>query len=273
MRTIGSTNPSVRDFLATHPVFTKAEFAAYLGAGRTRTRDAQLQYYARQGRIARVRRGLYSTVLPRDAGTSASPDPYLVASKMAEDAVLAYHTALAFYGRAHSHRSILTYLTVRASRSLHFRGLTFRGIKFPKILRSEKDRFFGVRSEDRQGLGVRVTGLERTLVDILDRPDLSGGWEEIWRSLESIEYFNLDSVIEYALSLKNATTIAKVGFYLEQHRDALMVEERHLSRLRAHRPRGRHYLAGDRAGEGRLVSGWNLIVPSAILERSWQEVR
>lgn len=273
MRDSQSTTPSIQQFLASHPIFTKSEFVAFLGGGRTRTRDAQLDYYSRTGRILRVRRGLYCTLSPGQSTSSVAPDPYLVSSKLAEDAVLAYHTALAFYGRAYSHRSVLTYLTGRASRSLSFRGLTFRGIKFPRILRSEKDRFFGVRTEDRQGLGVRVTGLERTLVDVLDRPDLSGGWEEIWRSLESIEYFNLDGVIEYALSLKNATTIAKVGFYLEQHRDALMVEERHLSRLRTHRPRGRHYLTGGRAGEGRLVSGWSLIVPSAILERSWQEVR
>jgi hypothetical protein len=46
---------------------------------------------------------------------------------------------------------------------------------------------------------LRVAGLERTLVDVLDRPDLSGSWEEIWRSLESVEFFDLDKVVEYAL--------------------------------------------------------------------------
>jgi len=271
VRHSSSTKSSARVFLSTHPVFTKAEFAADLGGRRERTRDAQLDYYTRTGRILRVRRGLYVT-LPAPNATAGSADPYLVAAKMTEDAVLAYHTALAFYGRAHSHRSVLTYLTGRASRPTHFQGFAFRGVRFPKPLRSEKERLFGVRTEDRQGLAVRVTGLERTLVDVLDRPDLSGGWEEIWRSLESVEYVNPELVTQYALTLKNATTAAKVGFYLEQHRESLMVEERYLDRLLAHRPQGRHYLAGGRAKEGRLVSGWNLIVPATILERSWQEV-
>jgi hypothetical protein len=35
------------------------------------------------------------------------------------------------------------------------------------------------------------------LVDILNRPDLSGSWEEIWRSVESIEYLDIDSLYEY----------------------------------------------------------------------------
>ena len=43
----------------------------------------------------------------------------------------------------------------------------------------------GVESHHRHDVDVRVTGYERTLVNVLDRPDLTGSWEEIWRSLES----------------------------------------------------------------------------------------
>jgi predicted transcriptional regulator of viral defense system len=114
--------------------------------------------------------------------------------------------------------------------------------------------------------------LERTLVDVLDRPDLSGSWEEIWRSLEGIEFFDLDQVVEYALLLDNATTIAKVGFYLEQHRESLMVEEGHLNPLRDRRPRQPHYLDSSNRRSGKLVANWNLVVPVAVFERTWGEV-
>ncbi len=57
------------------------------------------------------------------------------------------------------------------------------------------------------------------------------------RSLESVEFFDLDKVVEYALLLGNATTGAKVGFFLEQHREPLMVEDRHLKALQGLRPR------------------------------------
>ena len=69
-------------------------------------------------------------------------------------------------------------------------------------------------------------------MDVLDRPRHSGGWEEIWRSLESVEFFDVERVVEYALLLDNATTAAKVGFYLEQHRDALMIEPADIEVLR-----------------------------------------
>jgi predicted transcriptional regulator of viral defense system len=78
----------------------------------------------------------------------------------------------------------------------------------------------------RIGLPLRVTDIERTFVDVLDRPDLSGGWEEIWRSLESVEYVKTERVVEYALLLNKSTTVAKLGFFLEQHKDHLMVEDK-----------------------------------------------
>ena len=107
---------------------------------------------------------------------------------------------------------------------------------------------------DRSGMEVRVTSLERTMVDVLNRPDVAGGWEEIWRSLESVEFFDLDKVVEYALLLGNATTAAKVGFFLEQHREPLMIEEKHLKSLHGLRPRQPHYLDRDKRRSGHLVS-------------------
>ena len=100
-------------------------------------------------------------------------------------------------------------------------------------------------------------------------PALSGSWEEIWRSLESVEFFDLDKVVKYTLLLGNATTTAKVGFFLEQHRDSLMVENSHLEPLRDKRPRQPHYLESTSRKSGRLVADWNLIVPVELLERRW----
>ena len=125
---------------------------------------------------------------------------------------------------------------------------------------------------DRSGMEVRVTSLERTLVDVLNRPDLSGGWEEIWRSLESVEFFDLDKVVEYAILLGNATTAAKVGFFLEQHRELLGVEEKHLVSLRDLRPRQPHYLERSTRKPGLLVPKWNLVVPREVFERTWADV-
>lgn len=265
-----------QEFFARHPVFTYKEFEAFLASQRNlskRTQDSLLTYYTKTGRILRVRRGVFASV-PLGVSPENSPvDPYLVAAKLAEDAVLAYHTALQFHGRAYSVQQQFFYLTEHASRPLRFRSHSFRAVPPPKALKTRKQKSVGVVIADHSGLNVRLTSLERTLVDVLDRPDLGGGWEEIWRSLESVEFFDLDQIVKYALLLGNATTVAKVGLYLEQHRETLMVTDSHLRRLRAHRPATAHYLDRGRRESGRFVEGWNLVVPESVLARSWQEVR
>jgi predicted transcriptional regulator of viral defense system len=107
---------------------------------------------------------------------------------------------------------------------------------------------------------------------VLDAPRHGGGWEEVWRSLESVEFFDLDAVTDYVLALDSAVAVAKVGFYLEQHREQLMVEDRHLERLRAHAPAQPVYLERAKREPGRLQAGWNLIVPERVLTRAWADV-
>jgi predicted transcriptional regulator of viral defense system len=82
--------------------------------------------------------------------------------------------------------------------------LTFQGHEFIRAHRAtgpggQGKKMFGVIQRNRSGVDLRVTSLERTLVDVLDRPDLTGSWEEIWRSLEAVEFFDLDQVIAYVL--------------------------------------------------------------------------
>lgn len=262
-------------FFATHPVFRADEFGEFLAerdSSNVRTREALLAHYVGTGRLVRVRRGLYAVVPFGQTLDALQPDPFLLASRMAADAVLAYHTALEFHGRAYSAFHEFTYLTSTASRPAEFRGNSFRGVAFAKSLLQKGQEGFGVETAERSGLEVRVTTLERTLVDVLDRPVISGGWEEIWRSLESVEYFDLEQVAEYALLLDNATTVAKVGFYLEQHAEQLMVEGSFLNRLKAHLPRTPHYLDRTSQEPSRLADGWNIIVPEKILNRTWEEV-
>jgi hypothetical protein len=70
--------------------------------------------------------------------------------------------------------------------------------------------------------------------------------------------------------LGNRTTAAKAGYYLQQHAEALMVEDRHLDPLHKLRPRQPHYL--ERGKSGKLVSDWNLVVPRSLAEKSWEEI-
>ena len=263
-------------FFRRHPVFRGEELAEHLSSsGRVgdRMQESLVAYHTRTGRLVRIRRGLFAVIPPEADGDTYPIDPYLVASKLTPDSVLSHHTALEFHGRAYSVWRQFTYLSSRPLDTFTFRSQVYRGTRFPEALVRSGEENFGVLTMERAGLSLRVTSLERTFVDVLERPLLAGGWEEVWRSLESIEFFNLDRIVEYVLLLGNATTAAKVGFYLDQHREALMVEARHISELREERPRQPHYADRRSGGDGTFVAAWNLVVPTEVVERSWEEMR
>jgi predicted transcriptional regulator of viral defense system len=259
-------------FFAKHPVFTVEEFDEYLGKHNLYTRNALLTHHRKSGRIMAIRRGLYAVVPPGSSPESTRVDLFLLASKMTADAVLGYHTALEFHGKAYSVFNKLYYLSDRKSQPVQFRSYEFISVLIPKAIRGHPEELFGLENYERLGIDIRATNLERTFVDVMDRPDISGGWEEIWRSLESVEYFKLDEVVEYALLLGNATTASKVGFYLDQHRSELHVKDSQLDRLRNLRPRQPHYLDRNNRKGGQLVAAWNLVVPETVLNHTWEEV-
>lgn len=266
----------VDDFLTLNPVFRFDEFYELLSSSNStsqRTQEAHLRNYLRRGRIRRIKRGLYMTVPPGQTPDSVKPDLFLVAAKMTPDAVLAYHTALEFHGRSYSIFTEFYSLTNHSMRKFKFDGMSFRGVPFSRELVEKKVELFDVKHVNRSGVDVSVTSMERTLVDVLDRPVFGGGWEEIWRSLESIEYFNLDKVVEYAFLLANSTTIAKVGFYLESNAERLMVNEKYLDALGKGISRKPHYMDRNNRKGGQLMERWNLIVPKAIVDQSWEELR
>ena len=258
-------------FFAAHPVFSREEFLRFLagrGATSAETANSHLRRYLAAGRIGRVKRGVFFAAGPGETAGNAPLDFLLVASRLAPDAVLAYHTALEAHGHAQSIFERLYFLTETKNKPLKFRGRSLVPVVPPASLRRRKKSFILCGEVERRGLPCRVTTLERTLVDVLDRPDLAGGLEEGWRSVAGVPLFDLEAVLGYVRLRGQANLAAKVGFFLEQRREALGVRDEVLARLRRMRPAQLQYL--DRRLGGRVAPGWNLIVPAPILAGEWE---
>lgn len=264
----------LESFLRRHPVFTRVTFDTQMSQGKSvspHTLRNMLAQHLQRGHIVRIRRGLYAAI-PRGADPEKySINPYLIAGFLADDAVLAYHTALSFYGVAHSVSYRFIYLTREKPKPMTFREEMYQPTSFPRALIQQKKTHCYVNQKDVQGLDIRVTSKERTLVDVLDRPSLGGSWEEIWRSLDNFDYLNINDIVEYVLMLDNATTVAKVGFYLEQRKQLLKIEPRHFDILLKQIPASPHYMVNEHQGQCRYIKNWNLMVPVALINRDWEE--
>lgn len=267
-------------FLHEHPVFTGAELAEHLashGPVGARTRETFLAYYTKTGRVQRIRQGLYAVVPPGCEPGDHQVDSFHIAAKLAPDAVVSHHAAVAFHGWAYNLWHHWIYMASKpVAGRFRFDTQVYRGCRFPAALVRSGRQHFAVGEHHHRGVRIRVASMERTLVDCLHRPDLSGDWEEIWRCFEPVEFLDLDLVIAYTRLLDNSTTAAKVGFFLDQHRDFVSgLDESHLGTLAALAPKHPHRMEPPVPHEPprpcRVVRPWNLIVPVEVLERGWEE--
>jgi len=261
----------IRVFFESHPVFNIDELREfYLLPKSNRGASDIILYNKKMGRIGRIKDGLCYVIRPGQNAQSTSVDPYLVASKLAPGVVLAYHTALDLLGFGHSVFNTYYYFSDHFRPTFQFQGGHFRSVVTPWKLQKESKTDFGTENIERLGIKLRVTGKERTLVEALERPQYCGGFEEMYRSLEKLPYIQPDVILQYLDLREQKNLYARVGFFLEQHRNDFQVEESFLQRLARNVSTQPVYWVPDRKG-GVLASRWNLILPEAVMHRKWEE--
>jgi predicted transcriptional regulator of viral defense system len=84
-------------------------------------------------------------------------------------------------------------------------------------IRLRLERYFGTAEYHRQGYPVRVTDRERTLLDGLQEPDLSGGLQNVLRAwVAARDILDLDRLVYYADRLGVAVLRQRVGYVLDE---------------------------------------------------------
>lgn len=262
-------------FFYSHPVFRYEEFARFKSqegeVSNSRAIHKALHYYLAKGRLINVRRGIYAVVPPGIQPEEILIDPYLLASKAAKDSILAYHTALELHGSAYSVFEQFAFITEHKIKPFEVQNRWFRPVTLPTVLKDSTHAEFGIVNLDRQGVTIRVTSPERTFVDVIDRIELSGGWEEVVRSISNMAVLNVPDVVAYCLLLDNRILAAKVGYFLEQRQGAFAVGENVLKPLLDKKPLTAQSLLSNKLEKGRLVKKWNIILPIYLLNKTWDE--
>jgi len=121
---------------------------------------------------------------------------------------------------------------------------------------------------------VRVTTMERTLVDVLADPDYGGSWDEIYQSVTRADQIDVEAVAAYCQLRDGGPALrAKVGFFLDQHQELWGVSASDLDRFRPSGPSAQKFVFDtfDRK-RTHYVEEWNLVVPVEVVERQWELV-
>jgi len=209
----------------------------------------------KRGELGTPKRGLYFVIPPAQTKGTYSPDPFLIAAKLSKNPVVAYHSALALHGAAYSDSNRIYFFTPTLTR-----GFEFRGIEYLPI---QKKATWGTEFIEREGMSVKTTDRERTVIDCVDRPDYAGGLEELLKSLDLFPSLDLPKLETYLRKVNKKILFAKMGFLLERMKDRWKVPEEFLLRIEKHCGKGAYYFEAKK-GEGKFVPRWHLIVPANL---------
>lgn len=263
-------------FLGASPAFTRGEFAAAVGLPEgSATIGRLLKRETDAGRLQRLNGGVLAA-----GPNSELPGPFAVpdcvyASKLRQDGVLGYHTALELYGISYT----VLYNTVHliSSGRPGTVALPFQRCRIVRphrtLIAAGKTDFLTVRKE-RQGVALKVTAFERTLVDVLHRADRAGGRDEVIECLKFaphvIDDFDCRKVADYVELLGISSVAGVVGWYLEEWQTELNVSHLTLERLQDMLPGWTPYALGSRPGHSVRNWHWRVYLPPDAIDRSFE---
>jgi predicted transcriptional regulator of viral defense system len=244
---------SVRRYLETTPVFTITEFKEQFP---TVTSYNLLVRAEKAGRITRVRRGLYVSNTGRYIDTQQNR--YRIAAKLAEDTVFAYQSALALLGVAHNVTFLVQYYSKEKIKTFSFQGNSYKQYTIPT--NSEID----VQTLNSASYGdIVVTTKEQTLIDCLSYVGRAGGAEALLRSLSGFPYMDIKKVVAQSVNCSQST-IARIGWVLEQKQDQWRVNDRDLETLRnLLTSNSNKFVSLYRDTDASWSKRWNLILPTS----------
>lgn len=259
-----SKSSSTLRFLERNEVFTLEDYLSAVDSLVTeRTRYTNLANAVRRNQAYRLRRGLYAS----DLGVYRDrvPNVYLVASKIAPDAVVSHHSALELHGVAHTPFRTVYYTSARSIDPFEARGYRFVRTEPPKQL-SDNARF---ATQARSGDAlVPVTTRERTLVDCMRDLSSAGGLEELLRSLGGFTSISHEALAEYLGVIDSPTITARVGWALELFAESWGVDLAFLDDLACAVGRGSYRLVRNE-GPQHFESRWRLYVPEGLPYGEW----
>lgn len=201
-------------WLIQRKVFTTQEAEKTLGWQRADL-HAVLFRLVEKGKLVQIKRELFCLVPPGSSSLKRGypQNWFLIAKALAKDKsyFISHYSAMQLHGMT-SEPIQTIFISLTEQRRVP------KDLRIPiRFVTVPQKRFWGleekwVTNEEK----VRVSDLERTILDILDRPDLAGGISEIARGLWlTKQAINESKLLDYAKRFDSLVTVKRLGFLLE----------------------------------------------------------
>ena len=163
----------------------------------------KLKALMENGRIKKIKNGLYSTVNSLTGDIFARR--FEIASALFENACVAYHSALEFHGLENQMFSEVQVFTEKRYNPFMYNGLEFKFFSY-----TAKGGIICLE----QNAKIVVADLERIVVDCIDRINIAGGLEELVTALNGITHLDEQALLSYLKDYNKKFFYKKAGFLL-----------------------------------------------------------
>lgn len=235
-------------------IFHLSEFADKTGMS-IFSASTTLNRWKKAGLVYQIRRDLYCIKNP--VGNIPAAHKFEIACKISDSSFLSYHSALEYHGIGHQ-----VFNVVMVSDKAAFRSFTFDDCDYQSYI--TKIGMNGVISS-RANPNVKVTDLERTFVDCIDRVERAGGAEEIFHCFEGLYKMDFFKIEQYLNIYNKVCLFKKVGYVAERLRYTVDVPEDFVAKCREI---GKATVSNFSATEKCevFVKEWNLYIPLVIVK-------
>ena len=219
-------------------------------AGSDNAAHWQIRSYLDKGYIEHIRRDFYAVISLETE--QPIPNRFQIASRAADDACVSHHSAFEYYGYANQ-----VFYTVYATTQKHVRPFSYDGVDYRFV--ASKGSAGVVDSED----GVRVTSIERTVIDCIADFDKCGGLEELLRCLTLVPSLSADKLFVVLEQYGHGKLYQKAGYILEAFKDDLALPDSFFSVCEDRISDSKVYLTAEHE-DFMLQKKWKLYAPDDL---------
>jgi predicted transcriptional regulator of viral defense system len=234
--------------LLTIGCFTREQVCALVG--NYNTAGTLLKSYLRKGYVRSVKRNLYVAVNLADGEPAVSK--FRIGGMVTETSYVSHHSAFEYYGCANQ----VSY-QMELSSDTPFKPFDFNGNAYVYFASRIK---CGVAT--RQD-GVRVTDMERTVLDGIHDFEKVVGLEELLRCLALVPSVSEDRLLACLAEYGKQVLYQKAGYILQYFRRELGLSRAIFDECAAHIGKSTRYLTADKSGA--YDKDWRLIAPENLL--------
>ena len=210
----------------------------------------QIRNYLKKGYIERIRRDLYA-VISMETG-QAVPNRYQIASRVTDASYVSHHSAFEFYGYANQVFYDVYFASEKRVKTFSYDGLTYCPLTYRGSV--------GVTETNTD---IRVTSIERTVIDSIADFEKIGGLEELLRCLLLIPTLDSDKLLASLELYNRGQLYQKTGYILESIREELSLPEYFFAECEKHSSSSKTYLF-EKQDDFVLFPKWKLFAPKNL---------